>query len=235
MAVTFFFQPRCFHPLSLSIRMRSCASPSRPSAARSSRCRCHIRWMSIAAAPFNPLRSTKAMMTAEAATTAPRSRTPLRTIGGDDNATSPTTTNHVGTTHHPAEQNRHTAHIRFVISISSRTSSATGAPTRRITSGNSQITSSNISASSSSPRSLWKGLLALPRSARPPTASCDQLASPPSQPPSVRTRRSMWSRWLFHLTQHLGDCGRRCLPQHEHDCQSQGSQEEHEHARGKCH
>src|SRR5918995_1912771 len=71
---------------------------------------------------------------------------------------------------HPSEQNRHTAHIRFVISISSRTSSATGAPTRRITSGSSQITSSNISASSSSPRSLWKGLLALPRSARPPTS-----------------------------------------------------------------
>src|SRR5688572_20091215 len=70
---------------------------------------------------------------------------------------------------HPSEQNRHTAHIRFVISISSRNSSATGAPTRRIASGNSQITSSNISASSSSPRGLWKGLLALKRSARPPT------------------------------------------------------------------
>ena len=30
--------------------------------------------------------------------------------------------------------------------------------------------------------------------------------SPPSQPPSVRTRRSIWSRWLFHRVHGIGRC-----------------------------
>ena len=97
---------------------------------------------------------------------------------------------------HPAEQNRHTAHIRFVISISSRTSSA-GAPTRRITSGNSQITSSNISASSSSPRSLCKGRLYGVSPFADPRLVTNWGRRRRDRPGSC-TRRSMWSRWLFH-------------------------------------
>jgi hypothetical protein len=146
--------------LSLSIRMRSCASPSRPSAARSSRPRC-----TFAGCP-SPRRVQppphEVMMTAEAATA------PGQDALRDDRATTTTspTTDHVGTTHIRGAESTY-AHLRFVISISSRTSSATGAPTRE-----SRADSRSQAATSARRRAvqgLWKGRLALPRSARPPT------------------------------------------------------------------